>query len=85
MPTYDYICLSCGNRFEEHQGMNEDPLDKCPECRGAVKRLITGGTGYIMKDGGTRNITGAKLKPACGRETTCCGRDSACGKSTDCR
>ncbi len=84
MPTYDYICEKCGHRFEIQHGMNDEHNGNCPACGGKVKRLITGGTGYIMKNGGTRNLTGNKLKPACGRETTCCGRDSACGKSGDC-
>ena len=82
MPTYEYICLSCGYRFERFQGMSEQPLESCPECKGIVKRMITGGSGFIMKG---KNATSSDLrKPACGSDTTCCGRDSACGKSAGC-
>lgn len=82
MPTYEYICLSCGYRFERFQGMSEHPLASCPECEGTVKRMITGGSGFIMKGKGE---TGALRRPACGSDTTCCGRGSACGKSDECR
>jgi putative FmdB family regulatory protein len=82
MPTYEYICLSCGCRFERFQGMSDRPLASCPECEGIVKRMITGGSGFIMK---SKAVNGGLRKPACGNETTCCGRDSACGKSEECR
>lgn len=40
MPTYEYECLSCGNRFEVFQRMTEAPLQECQECGGLLKRLI---------------------------------------------
>ncbi len=73
MPTYEYICTSCGHRIDKFQGMNEDTLSTCPECSSAMKRLISGGTGFIMK--GNSNL----LKPSCGRDTTCCGSEYSCG------
>ena len=52
MPTYDYICLSCGNNFEMFQNMTEKHLSSCPECGGNVKRLIGAGAGPIFKGSG---------------------------------
>ena len=52
MPTYDYECNKCHNRFEIFQSMADDPLEHCPECGGPVKRLITGGSGIIFKGSG---------------------------------
>lgn len=52
MPTYDYICLSCGNNFEMFQNMTEKHLSNCPECGGKVKRLIGAGAGPIFKGSG---------------------------------
>ena len=52
MPTYDYICLSCGNNFEMFQNMTEKHLSSCPECGGKVKRLIGAGAGPIFKGSG---------------------------------
>ena len=73
MPTYEYECGSCGLRFERFQGMTEKPLKKCPDCGGAVRRLISGGSGVFIKG----SDTSCALRST-GR--TCCGRDARCGK-----
>ncbi|MBN1497942.1 MAG: YibE/F family protein [Spirochaetes bacterium] len=41
MPTYDYLCSSCGNRFERFQSISGAPSESCPSCGGPVKRLIS--------------------------------------------
>ena len=40
MPTYEYKCEECGIRFEKFQHFSEDPVRICPECEGAVRRVI---------------------------------------------
>jgi putative FmdB family regulatory protein len=53
MPTYEYICESCGNRFEQMQVITAKPLRKCPECgKNKLKRLIGAGAGVIFKGSG---------------------------------
>jgi putative FmdB family regulatory protein len=52
MPTYDYKCLDCGNTFEYFQSINDEPLSVCPNCKGALKRLIGTGAGPIFKGSG---------------------------------
>lgn len=52
MPTYEYKCLACDNRFERFQGINAPPIEECPECKGEVKRLIGAGAGLIFKGSG---------------------------------
>lgn len=52
MPTYEYECLDCGNRFERFQSITAEPLGECPECEGPVQRLIRGGAGLIFKGSG---------------------------------
>ena len=55
MPTYDYICRTCDERFEHFQTISSQPLTKKPDCQEkecAVKRLISGGTGLIFKGSG---------------------------------
>ena len=52
MPTYEYECNSCKNRFEELQSITADPISKCPKCSGPVKRLIGAGVGIIFKGSG---------------------------------
>ncbi|MFH5831423.1 FmdB family zinc ribbon protein [Halalkalibaculum sp. DA3122] len=51
MPTYEYK-REDGSTFEVTQGINDDPLEKCPETGQKVKRLITGGGGVVYKGDG---------------------------------
>jgi putative FmdB family regulatory protein len=53
MPTYDYQCEACGNRFEKFQSITAAPIRKCPKCgKSKVKRLISAGAGLIFKGSG---------------------------------
>jgi putative FmdB family regulatory protein len=40
MPTYEYLCQSCGKRFEAWQKITDDPIRTCPNCSGEVHRVI---------------------------------------------
>jgi putative FmdB family regulatory protein len=78
MPTYAYECAACGLQFERRQGMSEAALVECPECGGNVRRVITGGGGFIVK-GMTRGRSGHG--GTCALEhagSTCCGRAERC-------
>ena len=53
MPTYDYICDSCGCRFERFQSITAKSLRSCPKCgKRTLKRLIGAGAGVIFKGNG---------------------------------
>ncbi len=52
MPTYEYECQKCGHVFEKFQSMSDPRLKRCPECRGAVKRLLGSGAGILFKGSG---------------------------------
>ncbi|MFA5187119.1 MAG: zinc ribbon domain-containing protein [Patescibacteria group bacterium] len=60
MPTYDYVCESCGHTFEERQGMNEPVLTTCPKCQQPTLRRKIGkgsppvfhGSGFYATDYG---------------------------------
>ncbi len=60
MPTYEYVCAKCGDRFEQFQSMSAEPLKTCPQdlCakkkwgKGKVRRAIGGGAGLIFKGSG---------------------------------
>jgi putative FmdB family regulatory protein len=55
MPVYEYECQKCGT-FETTQRITEEPLSKCPSCKGKVKKLISNtsfqlkGTGWYVTD-----------------------------------
>ncbi len=56
MPIYEYECRRCGHRFELIQKFSDKPRKRCPECSGAVDRLISPpairfkGTGWYVTD-----------------------------------
>jgi putative FmdB family regulatory protein len=53
MPTYEYKCDACGEKFEKFQSITSKPIRKCPKCgKLKVKRLISSGAGLIFKGGG---------------------------------
>ena len=52
MPTYEYECTRCELVFEEFKPMSAPPRQRCPECRGKVNRLISGGLGIVFKGSG---------------------------------
>ena len=80
MPTYEYECTACDVRFEREQSMSDAPIERCPACGGIVRRLVSGGTGFIFKgDGNTK----ASHSGSCSLKTTgktCCGREERCGE-----
>lgn len=52
MPTYEYECRKCGNCFEAFQSIVDEPLKRCPKCKGKVQRCIGAGAGVIFKGSG---------------------------------
>ena len=51
MPTYDYK-RGDGTVFEAFQPITAEPLTKCPTTGQPVHRIISGGTGFILKGSG---------------------------------
>ena len=83
MPTYDYVCNSCGYEFEKFQSMSDDVIKTCPECaKDEVVRKISGGTGVIFKGSGFYKTDYADkkvTKPAAPKENKSCCSDGCCG------
>ena len=74
MPTYDYVCRSCGNRFEVFLSMLDESQVQCNICSGEGFRAPVI-TGAILKNKGSD----------CSYEstgTTCCGAGKKCGKDS---
>jgi putative FmdB family regulatory protein len=54
MPTYEYECTKCKRIFEKFQSITAEPLTTCAfeGCGGTVKRLVSGGAGFLFKGSG---------------------------------
>lgn len=69
MPTYQYLCESCGHRFDIFQHFADAPLTTCPNCSGQIHRvlfpagIVFKGSGFYKTDSrGTSSAT--DLAPA---------------------
>jgi putative FmdB family regulatory protein len=51
MPTYEYLCKTCGHRFETWQKMSDEPLKVCPNCGAEIHRVLFA-TGVVFKGSG---------------------------------
>lgn len=40
MPTYEYACEACGNRYEKREGFDAKPRQKCPACGKMAQRVL---------------------------------------------
>jgi putative FmdB family regulatory protein len=75
MPLYEYLCGSCGHRFERIQKFSDAPVTECPSCGGAVAKLPSSpaiqfkGSGWYITD---------YAKSGAGA-----GKDATKGESTD--
>jgi len=78
MPTYEYECQECGERFEKFQNILAEPVRSCPECGGPVRRLLSAGAAVIFKGPGFYSTDHRQFGTRCGQERPCCGRDTPC-------
>ncbi len=75
MPTYEYECRACGLRLDRKQAVTEEPLSECPSCGGHIRRLVSGGVGFVLK--GQGQARPGRPGGGCAVERTgetCCGR-----------
>lgn len=69
MPIYEYSCQKCGE-FEVTQRITDDPLKRCPTCRGKVKKLISNssfhlkGSGWYITDYARKNGSASSESPS---------------------
>jgi putative FmdB family regulatory protein len=88
MPTYVYACDSCGNQFERFQSFKDEPLQTCPSCAGAVRRvfqpvgIVFKGSGWYVTDSRKSNsATVSSDDPAGKAEKAPTGDSSASGET----
>jgi len=83
MPTYEYVCKSCGHLFEIVQSMRDDPLTECPQCGGELRKVFAPpaisfkGSGFYATDHGKN-----KAKPA-GEKKADAGSGSGSASASD--
>lgn len=82
MPIYEYRCGGCGHEFEEWQGINDEPVKKCPSCRARrVERLVSA-TSFQLKGGGWYVSEYGKGSGGAGKKTSESAGDGAAKRSS---
>ena len=83
MPLYEYQCGACAHRFEQIQKFSDPPLTSCPECGGALRKLVSSpaiqfkGSGWYVTDYARQG----KKDPAEAESKAGAGGDGAASKS----
>jgi putative FmdB family regulatory protein len=94
MPTYEYVCMSCGHHIEVVQSFSDEPLRECPKCGGPLRRvfhpvgIVLKGSGFYSTDNrGGKRFSEAKKETSSETTTTETKKekksDSAAKKSSD--
>lgn len=69
MPTYDYICSSCGHAMEVVHSVHGHGPAGCPECGGAMRKafapptVVFKGTGWARKERSGGRTAKASTEP----------------------
>jgi len=89
MPLYEYQCDACAHRFEVIQKFSDAPVEVCPKCGGAVKKLLSSpaiqfkGTGWYITDYARSGKTEGASTPASGDTKTESKTDSKSESKTE--
>ncbi|EFW39431.1 FmdB family zinc ribbon protein [Treponema phagedenis] len=62
MPTYEYICDSCGNDFEVVKKFSDAPEKSCPKCGMPVRQVFSANFGINFTGSGFYTTDTAKQK-----------------------
>ena len=63
MPTYEYVCTSCQNRFDTVQTFSDPPLEKCERCGGELRRVFHP-AGILFKGSGFYSTDNRRTGPS---------------------
>lgn len=70
MPTYEYVCKSCGDHLEVFQSFKDKPLRKHRDCGGELQKrfhasgIVFKGSGFYATDSKTTPSTKSGSKEA---------------------
>lgn len=88
MPTYEYECKQCGERFEIFQSFTDKPLKRHDACGGEVKKVfhargvVFKGSGFYVTDSrGAKSATAAPASESTGSEASTSSSSSSTSSS----
>jgi putative FmdB family regulatory protein len=89
MPTYEYRCTNCDEHLEVVQSFSDNPLTKCPKCRGQLRKvfspvgIVFKGSGFYKTDsrGGAKSGSHKPKEKEKEKETTSASSSSSSSSS----
>ena len=71
MPTYEYLCASCGERYDKREGFDAPARQKCQSCRKPTAQrvlhappVVFKGSGFYKTDSRGSSSAAASSTPA---------------------
>jgi len=86
MPTYEYVCKSCGDQLEVVQSFADDSLTACPTCGGPLRKVFGNigisfkGSGFYRTDSRPAATKKEKDQEKAREKSTASGKEATSGK-----
>jgi putative FmdB family regulatory protein len=84
MPTYEYACSKCDERFDVYQSFSDEPLKRHKGCGGKLTKVF-GPVGIVLKGSGfykTDNRSSSTIKAAKKDSESSSSSDSSSGSGS---
>lgn len=87
MPTYEFECAKCGDKFEAFLGFSDPQPKKCQHCGGKLQKvffpvgIVFKGKGFYVTDNRCGNCTSATATKT--EDAKSCAADTGCAAKTE--
>lgn len=83
MPIYEYECTKCKTHVEILQKITDNPLTKCPKCKGRLEKQWSSTSFQLKGSGWYVTDYAGKKAGAAGEEKKAAGSDEKKSESSD--
>ena len=87
VPTYEYVCQSCGTHVEVYQRFSDEPLTECGVCGGPLRKvfhpagILFKGSGFYVTDSRAKRSAASGDRKRGDKERSSTGESKATEKT----